>query len=96
MILRRELATFYLLSVLFLPVTRDSHAQDPPPLRSSRAARDERTQLRGQGIVVRLGRSPALDDQQIDLMRILGVSVAIRPTGEWAENEIPAPIRNDA
>jgi hypothetical protein len=47
----------------------------------------QRSQLRGFGMVARLGRSPEFDDQQIKLMRVLGVSVVLWSPGEWAEIE---------
>jgi hypothetical protein len=45
------------------------------------------TQLRGFGMVAKLGHSPEFNDQQIKLMRMLGVSVVLWCPGEWAENE---------
>jgi len=53
-----------------------SAASDAPP-----------TQLRGFAMVAKLGHSPEFNDQQIKLMRMLGVSVVLWCPGEWAENE---------
>jgi hypothetical protein len=38
-------------------------------------------------MVVKLGRSPKLDDQQMKLLKMLGVSTVIWSPGEWADNE---------
>jgi hypothetical protein len=47
----------------------------------------ERVRLRGLGMVVKLGRSSKLDDQQIELLGELGVSTVVWSPGEWADNE---------
>ena len=44
-------------------------------------------QLRNLGMVAKLGKAKDIDDQQINLMKALGVQVIIWTPGEWAENE---------
>ncbi len=54
---------------------------------SSLAVSAEPIQLRGLGMVVKLGHSREIDDRQVELMRALGVTAVVWPPGEWAENE---------
>jgi hypothetical protein len=44
-------------------------------------------QLRNLGMVAKLGKDKNIDDEQIDLMKALGVQIIIWTPGEWAENE---------
>ena len=44
-------------------------------------------QLRNLGMVAKLGKAKDIDDQQISLMKALGVQIVIWTPGEWAENE---------
>ncbi len=44
-------------------------------------------QLRTLGMVSKLGKAKDIDDQQISLMKALGVQIVIWTPGEWAENE---------
>jgi len=47
-------------------------------------------QLRNLGMVAKLGKAKDVDDQQISLMKALGVQIVIWTPGEWAENETTA------
>jgi hypothetical protein len=44
-------------------------------------------ELRNLGMVAKLGKVKDIDDQQISLMKALGVQIVIWTPGEWAENE---------
>jgi hypothetical protein len=44
-------------------------------------------QLRNLGMVAKLGKAKDIDNQQINLMKALGVQIVIWTPGEWAENE---------
>jgi hypothetical protein len=44
-------------------------------------------QLRSLGMVAKLGKAKDIDDQQINLMKALGVQIVMWTPGEWAENE---------
>jgi Cellulase (glycosyl hydrolase family 5) len=44
-------------------------------------------QLRNLGMVAKLGKAKEIDDEQISLMKALGVQIVIWTPGEWAENE---------
>lgn len=70
------LAIYGLIGGLITAAACRCYAQETP-----------RTQLRGFGMDVKLGHSQTADDQQIALMRILGVSVVNWSPGEWAEDE---------
>jgi hypothetical protein len=44
-------------------------------------------QLRSLGMVAKLGKAKDIDDEQISLMKALGVQIVMWTPGEWAENE---------
>jgi hypothetical protein len=44
-------------------------------------------QLRNLGMVAKLGKAKDIDDEQISLMKALGVQIVMWTPGEWAENE---------
>jgi hypothetical protein len=45
------------------------------------------SQLRSLGMVAKLGKTKDIDDDQISLMKTLGVQIVMWTPGEWAENE---------
>ena len=54
------------------------------------------SQLRNLGMVAKLGKAKDIDDEQLSLMKALGVQIVIWTPGEWAENEkTPGQYRLD-